>query len=320
MGNIIATKAGCGEGEQWNPVMFSAHLDRVEGGVGVKPVLVDGRVQSDGSTILGADDAAGLAAIVEACRVLAETGAAHAPLELVLTIGEEIGLLGASHVDVSALQSKVGFVLDAEGQVGTIIARAPTHYIIEAQFFGRAAHAGIAPEQGLNAIKIAAQAVSRMHLGRIDFETTANVGYIAGGGPTNVVPERAEIRAETRSLDPDKAKKQVERMTRAIDEAAAASGGRATWQVRLAYEGFHLAEDSEPIRRAKAAARRIGRMPVVISTGGGSDANVFNAKGLPTAVLGVGFQSIHTYRESMPVDELMKLAEMVIALATSSEA
>lgn len=317
VGNIIATKPGRGAGEHWEPVMFSAHLDRVEGGVGVRPVLVNGRIQSDGSTILGADDAAGLAAIIEACRVLQETEASHAPLELVLTVGEEIGLVGASQVDMEALRSKVGFVLDAEGPVGTIIARAPTHYIIEAQFFGRAAHAGIEPERGLNAIKIAAQAVSRMDLGRIDLETTANVGYIAGGGPTNVVPERAEIRAEARSLDPEKAKKQVQNMRRAIEEAAAASGGRATWDVRLAYEGFRLDEESEPIRRAKAAARKIGRTPVVKATGGGSDANIFNAKGLPTAVLGVGFEAIHSFRESMPVEELVKLTEMVLALATS---
>ena len=318
VGNIIATKPGRRAGATWTPLMFSAHLDRVEGGIGVKPRLVDDHVTSDGSTILGADNAAGLAAIIEACRVLEETGEAHAPLELVLTIGEEIGLVGAAQVDVSALQSRIGFVLDAEGTVGTIISRAPTQYMIEAEFTGRAAHAGIAPERGVSAIKMAAHAVSRMNLGRIDAQTTANVGYIAGGGATNIVPERAEIRAETRSLDKGMVERQVDQMTRAIDEAASAAGGKAKWNVRLAYEGFHLDEQSEPVRRAVAAASALGLEPRVASTGGGSDANIFNAKGLPTVVLGVGYQSIHTYRESMPVKELIRLAQMVLALATSS--
>ena len=320
VGNIIATKPGRGEGAAWPAVMFSAHLDRVEGGIGVKPRKVDGRVTSDGTTILGADDAAGLAAIIEACRALEESGAPAAPIELVLTIAEEIGLAGAAQVDVSRLKSKVGFVLDADGAVGTIITSAPTEYLLDAEFIGRAAHAGIVPERGISAIKMAALAVSRMRLGRVDDRTTANVGYIAGGGPTNIVPERALIRAEARSLDPRRAKEQVDHMIQAIEDAAKAAGGTARWDVRLAYEGFLLSPDSEPVRRAVKAARALGLEPKLVSTGGGSDANVFNAKGLPTAVLGVGYQAIHTKNESMPIDELVRLSQLVLALAASYEA
>lgn len=318
VGNIIATKPGQKEGEQWSPLMFSAHLDRVEGGIGVKPRLDGDRITGDGTTVLGADDAAGLAAIIEACRVLHESGAAHVPLELVITVGEEIGLAGASCVDVGALKSKAGFVLDAEGDVGVVINRAPTQYAVEAEFTGRAAHAGIAPERGVSAIKMAARAVNRMRLGRIDAETTANVGFISGGGATNIVPERAELRAEARSLDPEKAKRQAEHMTRAIAEAATAYGGRATWQARLVYQGYWLPETSEPVQRAVRAVEALGLRPRVKSTGGGSDANIFNAKGLPTVVLGVGYQAIHTFRESMPVAELVRLAKLVLALMTQA--
>lgn len=316
VGNIIATKPGHKEGAGWSPLMFSAHLDRVEGGIGVNPRRLQDRITSDGSTILGADDAAGLAAIIEACRVLKECDAAHAPLELVLTIGEEIGLIGAAQVDVGALRSKAGFVLDAEGDVGVVINRAPTQYAIEAEFIGRAAHAGIAPERGASAIKMAARAIHRMRLGRIDTETTANVGYICGGGATNIVPQRAQLRAEARSLDPEKVKRQVDHMTRAIAEAAASYGGQAKWQTRLVYQGYSLPETSEPVQRALKAAASIGLRPRLKATGGGSDANVFNAKGLPTVVLGVGYEAIHTNRESMPVEQLVRLARLVVALMT----
>lgn len=315
VGNLIATKPGRGAGASRSPVMFSAHLDRVEGGIGIQPRRVDGRITSDGTTILGADDAAGLAAIIEACATLEERGASSAPLELVLTIGEEIGLVGAAQVDVARLKSTAGYVLDADGPVGTIITAAPTEYLIEAEFYGRSAHAGIAPERGISAIRMAALAVSRMRLGRIDASTTANVGYIAGGGATNIVPERALIRAEARSLDRARVEQQVEHMVKAVDEAARAAGGSSRCDVRLAYEGFSLSPDSPPVRQAAGAARLLGLEPKLVSTGGGSDANVFNAKGLPTVVLGVGYQAIHTRDESMPVEQLVRLTQLVLTLA-----
>lgn len=314
VGNIIATKPGKGRGVHAEPLMFSAHMDRVAGGIGVKPQLVDGVIKSDGTTILGADDAAGLAAVIEACRVLVESDMDHPPLEVVFTVAEEIGLLGARAVDVSSLRSKMGFVLDADAPVGAIIRAAPTQYTIVARLFGRSAHAGVAPEKGISAIKIAASAVSKMRLGRIDSETTANVGYIAGGGPTNIVPEQAEIHAETRSLNRDKVERQLESMKRALKSAAETNGGRAEWDVTLEYESFWLDEDDEVVRRSVQAAQSLGLTGSLHETGGGSDANVFNARGLPTVVLGVGYQAIHTHREHMRVSELVRLSELVVAL------
>lgn len=314
VGNLFATMPGRGRLADRPPLLFSAHLDRVAGGIGVRPRVVDGVVRSGGDTILGADDAAGLAAIIEAYQAILESGEDHPPLECLFTIGEEIGLVGAKEADLSRLRSECGFVLDADGPVGTVIGQAPTQYTLGAKLFGRAAHAGIAPERGVSAIKMAAQAISRMQLGRIDAETTANVGYIAGGGPTNIVPERAEIRAEVRSLDRSKAERQLEQMRRALEGAAADCGGRAEIEVALEYEGFRLSESAEPVVRARRAAERLGLPFAMKATGGGSDANVFNAKGLPCVVLGVGYQAIHTYNEAMPIDELHRLARLVAAL------
>ncbi len=314
VGNLLAAKPGTGRLASARPLLFSAHMDRVAGGIGVRPRVAGGVVTSSGDTVLGADDAAGIAAILEAYRAILDSGADHPPFECLFTIGEEIGLVGAREADLSRFASACGFVLDADGPVGTVVAQAPTQYTVTATIFGRAAHAGIAPERGVSAIKIAAQAISRMQLGRIDAETTANVGYIAGGGPTNIVPERAEIRAETRSLDRSKVERQLAQMRAALQEAAAACGGRAEVRAHLEYEGFRLSESAEPVERVRRAAQRLGLPFAVRATGGGSDANVFNAKGLPCAVLGVGYQAIHTYKEAMPIEELCRLARLVAAL------
>ena len=319
VGNLIATKPGRDALRDAPAIMLLAHLDRVVGGIGVRPTVRDGSVYSDGTTILGADDAAGIAAILEACTVFAESGSPHPPIELVLTIGEEIGLVGAKEVDAGRLKARIGYVLDADGPVGTVITQAPTQYGLRAVFHGKAAHAGVAPERGVSAVKIAAAAVSMMPLGRIDDETTANVGYIAGGGPTNIVPDHAEIRAEARSLDREKAERQIERMVAAAAEAAQRHGGAHECEVSRPYEGFHLDADSAVVRRAFAAARGIGLTPETRKTGGGSDANIFNAKGIATAVLGVGYQSIHTYQEHMPIDQLVQLARLVCAIKEVAE-
>lgn len=314
VGNVSAFLPGTGRLKSARPVLFSAHMDRVAGGIGVRPRVSDGVVTSSGDTVLGADDAAGIAAILEAYEAILASGVDHPPFECLFTIGEEIGLVGAKEADLSRFESAFGFVLDADGPVGTVIAQAPTQYTVSATIFGKAAHAGIAPERGVSAIKIAAQAISRMQLGRIDAETTANVGYIAGGGPTNIVPERAELRAEVRSLDRAKVERQLERMRTALCETAAACGGRAEVSAQLEYEGFRLEESAAPVERVRRAAHRLGLPFAVRGTGGGSDANVFNAKGLPCAVLGVGYQAIHTYKEAMPIAELSRLARLVAAL------
>ncbi|HYF91925.1 MAG TPA: M20/M25/M40 family metallo-hydrolase [Symbiobacteriaceae bacterium] len=310
-GNLYARLEGTAAGE---PLLFSAHMDRVTPGLGVKPRLEGGAVVSDGTTILGADDAAGIAAVLEAVRVLRERNLPHPTIEVGLTIGEEVGLLGARHLDYAWFTSRLGFALDSGGRVGEIVVKAPSQAKINATFRGKAAHAGVAPEKGISAIQIAAVAISRMKLLRIDGETTANIGSITAEGPTNIVPETCKIVAEARSLSQEKLEAQVADMRRCIEDAARELGGAADVEVLRSYAAFNLSPESAPVRRAASAAERIGAAASVTSTGGGSDANIFNANGIPMAVLGVGYEEIHSTRERMPVDQLVALAEWTLAI------
>ncbi|MDP3043925.1 MAG: M20/M25/M40 family metallo-hydrolase, partial [Bacillota bacterium] len=222
-GNLIAKVPGTTAGP---PLLFCTHLDTVEPGNGVKP-RVDGHViRSAGETILGADDKAGIAAVLEAVRVLKEQELPHPPLELVFTVAEEIGLLGIRELDFSLVKARMGFVLDSDGTPGKVITRAPSQDRIVATVIGRAAHAGINPEDGVNAIQAAAKAIANLPLGRIDEETTANIGVIRGGQATNIVPERVYLEGETRSLDNNKRRSLTEHICQKMTEQVELAGAR----------------------------------------------------------------------------------------------
>jgi len=316
-GNLVARLAGTGPGD---PLFFSCHIDRVVPGVGVRPRIEGAYIVSDGTTVLGADDAAGLAAVLEGLSVLREHAIPHPSIEIVLTVAEELALLGASHLDTSHLIARCGFVLDAGGPIGEIVIHAPEQVKIHAVFHGRSAHAGFAPEQGISAIQIAAQAISRMQLLRIDAETTANIGSIHAEGPTNIVAERCGLKAEARSLDPAKLRAQVVGMTEAMESAARDFGGSVEIQVEPCYRAYRLSEDAEPAQRAARAARKIGVPARFKATGGGSDANVFNDRGFPAVVLSCGYEKVHTTEERIPLEQLDLLAEWVVALITDGTA
>jgi tripeptide aminopeptidase len=310
-GNLYARLPATFGGE---PLLFSSHMDRVTPGMGVKPRIEGEYVVSDGTTILGADDAAGLAAIIEAVRVLQERNLPHPVIELGITICEEVGLLGARHLDYSWFTAKSGFVLDSSGPVGEIVTQAPSSAKLNATFRGKAAHAGVAPEKGISAIQIAARAIAGMKLLRIDSETTANIGSITAEGPTNIVPESCKLAAETRSLDRAKLEAQIAHMTEAMQAAAVELGGSVEVDVVRSYTGINLPADSAPVQKAQRAAQSIGATPRLASTGGGSDANIFNGNGIATAVLGVGYEEIHSTRERMPIEQLVQLAEWTLAI------
>jgi len=316
-GNLYARLEGSGQGE---PLLFSCHMDRVVPGVGVRPRIEGEYVVSDGSTVLGADDACGLAAILEGVTSLQEAGVPHPPVELVLTVAEELALVGGGHFDTSRVSARCGFVVDAAGPVGEIVLRAPEQVKFSALFHGRSAHAGFAPEQGVSAIQIAAAAISRMQLLRIDGETTANIGSILASGPTNIVPERCELQGEVRSLDPARLRAQVDACIRAMEEAAGEFGGRVEITVNPCYPSYSLAEDSVPARRAARAAECIGVPVRFKSTGGGSDANIFNSRGLETVVLSCGYEKVHTTEERVPLEQLELLARWVVAIISDSGA
>lgn len=310
-GNVFAVLEGQKDA---SPLLFCAHMDRVQPGHGIKPQINDGVIQSDGTTILAADDVAGIVAVLEAVRVMQEHQLPHGRLEILFTVAEEGGLWGAKSFSVERSKAKAGFFLDASGPVGTIVVQAPAQVGLQATIHGKAAHAGVAPENGINAIVVAAQAITLMKLGRLDSETTANIGIIQGGNATNIVPDKVELRGEARSRNNDKLEAQMNQMVQAIQDACKAHMVTADITTNHSYSAFSLSEEDYVVQLALEAAQNIGLQPSLASTGGGSDANIINGYGIPSVVLGLGYTNVHTTSESLPISELVKAAEYVLSL------
>lgn len=312
-GNLIIKIPGSNEIE---PILFNAHLDTVEPGRSITPSVKDGIISSNGSTVLGADDKAGVAAILEMVLVLVENeNLVHGPIEVVFTIAEEKGLMGAKNLDLSGIASKMAFVFDSAESVGHITVRAPFHNVIDIICRGKATHAGVNPESGVSAIVAAANAISRMALGRIDFETTANIGVISGGRAANIVPDEVNIKAEARSLSEVKLEAQTRNMIDIFEAEAGAIGADVVIEAGREYDGFNLDPKSPTAAVVAGAAMEAGFEPVLESTGGGSDTNVFNSHGLSAVGLGVGYIQPHSLHESIAVTELEKAARLALAIA-----
>jgi tripeptide aminopeptidase len=296
------------------PLMLSAHTDTVEPGRGVAPSVVDGVVRTDGRTVLGADNKAGVAAILEAVRVITSGRAPHRAVDIVLTWGEERGHAGAAAFDVSRLRTTMGVTMDGEGAPGHVTVAAPTYYSVHARFLGKAAHAGVAPERGVNAIAAAAHAIAGMTLGRLDHETTANVGLIRGGTARNAVPAAVDVEGEARSLDPVKVDAVVASLREALDAGARAVGASVDVTVTKEYGGYRLSAGEPVVDDVTAAIERAGLTPVLAPSGGGSDANTFSEKGLRCVNLGIGMKDIHTVKEHIAVADLEKTCALVLEL------
>jgi tripeptide aminopeptidase len=310
--NLICTLPATKEGV--DTIYFTSHMDTVVPGKGIKPSIEDGYIKSDGTTILGADDKAGLAAMLEAITVLKEENIAHGKIEFIITVGEESGLVGAKALDSSLVTAKFGYALDSDGKVGDIIVAAPTQAKVNATIYGKTAHAGVAPERGVSAITIASRAISKMPLGRIDEETTANIGRFEGGTQTNIVCDRVDILAEARSLIPEKMEAQVAKMKEAFETAAQEMGGRAEVDIKVMYPGFKFGDGDHVVEVAKKAVANIDRPSRLLQSGGGSDANVIAGFDIPTVNLAVGYEDIHTTNEKIPVEELVKTSELVVSI------
>lgn len=315
-GNLIVRVPGRGHGA---PVMLCAHLDTVPVASAPRVVVADGVVRSDGTTVLGADDKAAVAALLLLARDLAVEAPAG-DVDFVFTAGEEQGLLGANALDLAAFEGRMAFVFDSEGAPGTVIIDAPTQKSVTAEFRGVPAHAGIEPERGRSAIVAAARAVAAMHLGRIDEETTANIGVVEGGSAVNVIPERCLLRGEARSRDLMKVAAQAEHMVRMITTEASACGIDVEVDVREAFRGYAHAADAPILRVVAAAAAAAGLEYRGVPGGGGSDGNVFNAHGLPAVTLGVGFEDVHSTRESISLERLAQLSALAAAVVRAAGA
>ena len=312
-GNLIATMKGTVS--EADPIYFTCHMDTVTPGIGIKPELrEDGYIYSDGTTILGADDKAGIAALFEMIRVVKENNMPHGDIQFVITAGEESGLAGAKVMDASLITAKYGYAVDSDGKVGGIVTSAPYQAKLWTTIHGKTAHAGVAPEKGISAINIAAKSIAAMTLGRIDPETTANIGSFVGGRATNIVCDEVTIVAEARSIIPEKLAIQSEHMASTFEKVAEKMGGRAETKVEHMYPGFHFGENDLVVQTAMAAVKNVGRTPELLTSGGGSDGNIFNGAGIPTVTLSVGYEEIHTTNERMPVEELNKLTELLIEI------
>jgi tripeptide aminopeptidase len=308
-GNVIARLPGEGA-----PLLLSAHLDSVAPAVNKRPVITDGVISSAGDTVLGADDLAGVSAILEAVQTVMEKDTPHRAAELVFTVEEEIGLKGAKVLDYSTLTAKQGVALDLNGDVGGICIAAPAHDQITVTIKGRAAHAGVAPEDGINALIVAAEAIGHMPLGRIDHETTANLGTITGGAARNIVPEYISIIGEARSRNEAKLDQQVAAMRQAFEAAAQRHGATVEFQAERAYGPQLIPEDAPIVQLCQGAAQRAGLEPRLLESGGGSDVNIFNMNGIQAVNLSVGYQEIHSTKEHIAIADLEKTARLVYAL------
>ncbi|MGM1020630.1 MAG: tripeptidase T [Bacillota bacterium] len=313
-GNLIVTWKAEGA-EQAPKLFFTCHMDTVTPGKGIKPQLgEDGWIRSDGSTILGADDKAGIAALFEAIRVVREQKIPHGQIQFVITAGEESGLFGARAMKPELLDADFGYALDSNGEVGSICVAAPTQARIEMKITGKSAHAGVNPEDGISAIQVASKAISKMKLGRIDKETTANIGSFEGGGATNVVCDFVLIRAEARSIVQEKVDHQIQHMREALETTVREFGAQGEFRSEVIYPAFSFTEHDEIVQVAQRAIQGLGLATPTFHSGGGSDANVFNGLGIPTVNLAVGYQNIHTTQEKIKADDLVKVAEVVVAL------
>lgn len=297
-------------------VLLSAHMDGVEPCGGTTVVQKDGKLYSDGTTILGGDDKSGVVAALEGVRMLLEENAEHGDIQILFTIAEEGGVNGSRCMDISLLKAEVGYALDSEGAPGEIVVGAPGQYKYSISIHGKKAHGGLEPEKGINAVMIAAKALADVkRYGRIDEETTCNIGIISGGVATNVVPDLVVIEGDARSRNNDKLVALKDEIVNTICQSAEKYGAaKVEAEAENKYSSFLVDENSKVVELAKAACAGCGFKPEVTLTGGGSDANFINAYGVPCVILGTGMSNVHTVEEFIKEEDLYNSAYIVYGI------
>ncbi|HEX2435012.1 MAG TPA: M20/M25/M40 family metallo-hydrolase [Gaiellaceae bacterium] len=318
-GNLLARLAPSST-NGGTPIFLCAHLDTVQPTGPLEPVVEDGIIRNAGGTILGADNKSAVAAMLEAVRLILSENRPHAGIELLFTPKEEVGLQGAKAFDSDRLVAGVGFVFDHAAPIGEVMLGAPHARALEVTMRGRAAHAGMAPEEGRSAIAAAARAITDFRLGRLDDETTASVGLIQGGTAKNIVPDRCSFSIDVRSHDERKLADLVQEMLETITFAAALEQCEAETTVEESYRGYRFARGDLPVRMACAALEREGFEPRLALGGGGADANIFNERGRPCANLANGMTAIHTPDEHIAVADLERMVDVTLALVDVARA
>jgi len=317
-GNVVARFPGT---VTKKPVFFACHMDTVSPGRGVKVLRLGDIFTSQGKTILGGDDKSGIAAVIEMFRVLRENKLPHGPIEIILTTCEEVGLLGAKHLETSLIQAQQGYALDSTG-IDRVITGAPAANRLKIEVHGIAAHAGLNPEQGVSAFCLAARAIADLRLGRLDEQSTANFGLIHGGVATNIVPDLITIEGEVRSHSPEKLEdytREIESTFRNVVRGWSAQIGKdrhpsVEISVEKEYPAMHLEEDDPVVNRVRRAGDLLEREIVFQVAGGGSDANIFNSYGLKTAIVATGMDKVHTTDERLDLHDLTSLTELLLAI------
>ena len=313
IGNLVAVLPG----DRSDTILISTHMDTAGTDVGIKPIIDDGVIRTDGSTILGADDKSGIAGCIELLTLLQQDPeTSHPTIEFVISVGEESGLVGSRQMDVSLLNATHGFVFDTAGAISAITYWAPTSVYITATVHGKKVHAGVEPEKGINAVKVAAEAIAAMPLGRIDEETVANIGTISGGEARNIVPGEVVLEGMARSHDQDKLDAQLDAMRVALEEAAIRHGATVDFEAEEIYRTYHIEETDLPYREAARAIRSLGLEVVPRKSGGGTDGNFFNAKGIPCVAMATGMVDEHATTEHIAIDDMVTACKILVTIVT----
>jgi tripeptide aminopeptidase len=317
MGNVYVRLEPTAAGE---PLFFCAHLDTVPPAGPLEPVVEDGVVRNAGGTILGADNKSAVVAMLEGVRRVLVENRPHAGIELLFTPMEEVGLIGAAAFDTDRLHATLGYVYDQAAPIGEIILGAPWSQAMEVTFHGRAAHSGMFPEEGRSAIQAAAKAIADLRLGRVDDETTANVGVVNGGTAGNIVPEWCTFMAEARCQDERKLGIFVQEMLDVFSFAATAAECEVETELRKSYRGYRFKQDVDVVQLAASALDRCGHGVSYALSGGAADANVFNDRGHRCVNLANGMTDIHTPDERIAVADLDAMVDVTLALVDGARA
>jgi len=313
IGNLVAVYPG----SRPDTVLLSTHMDTAGKDVGIKPIIEDGIIKTDGSTILGADDKSGIAGCIELLTLLrSNPDVKHPTIEFVISVGEESGLVGSRQMDLSQLNAGYGFVMDTAGVIGAITYWAPTSVYLTIRVHGKKVHAGVEPEKGINAVKVAAEAIAAMPLGRIDEETVANIGTITGGEARNIVPGEVVLDGMARSHDQEKLDAQLDAMRSAITEAAERHGATFDFETEEIYRTYKIDESERPYREAARAIETLGIEVFPRKSGGGTDGNFFNAKGIPCVALATGMVDEHAATEHIAIDDMVMACKILVTIVT----